>query len=162
MQESLEHIRNEVVYHTRVVNNKQAERYNNKKKTKDIQVGDRAVVKVEGHVAAAFPKMKYSGPYEVVQKNNYWSYKLKNIKNGKVIERNYNQLKKLEGSNQALPSPSSRETSIQSLSRKDAVEERGSMIVVDQQEDRENFTCLSRRYPARQREVPRRLGASFR
>jgi ribosomal protein L21E len=157
IQESLERIRNEVAYHTRVTNNKQAERYNHKKKAKDIKVGDQVVVKVEGHVAAKFPKMKYSGPYEVVHKNNYWSYKLKNIKNSKLIDRNYNQIKRLEGRDQALLFPSSRDTSIQSLSKKDAVLERRPIVVVDKVNVHQNVPCSSRRYPVRQREVPRRF-----
>ena len=51
------------------------------------------LVKRKGHLPAKFPKNKFKGPYRVITKNNHYSYTLQDIQNGKIVDRNYNQLK---------------------------------------------------------------------
>jgi transposase InsO family protein len=118
LQDTLEDIRDVVARHMRNAIQKQANYYNLNRTNITIRVGDKVLVRVEGHIPADFPKYRYTGPYQVVQKNNYWSYKLKHVLSGKMIDRNYNQLRKLEGDHQQVINRTSRETSVDSTSER--------------------------------------------
>jgi hypothetical protein len=118
LQQKLKRTKETVMEHVKIAVNKQAERYNYKKINTELQVGDSVLVKVEGQVPAKFPKIKFCGPYQVLKKNNHWSYQLLEPNSGKVVDRNYNQIKKLHGCQKATDLKSARETSIESASHR--------------------------------------------
>jgi transposase InsO family protein len=114
LQDRLEIVRESVARHMRTAIQRQAEHYNRHKTNTVIQVGDQVLIKREGHIPNVFPKYKFCGPYQVVQRNNYWSYKLKDLRTGNVLDRNYNQLRRLKGEHQQIAQRKSRETSVES------------------------------------------------
>jgi transposase InsO family protein len=116
LQDNLEHVRDEVMKHMGPAIQRQADYYNRNRTHTIINIGDSVLVKVEGKSPGKFPKYKYQGPFQVINKNNYWSYKLKEMPNGKVIDRNYNQLRKLEGDHWRPRIPTNGKSSISRVS----------------------------------------------
>jgi hypothetical protein len=117
LQGNLEHIRDEVINHMGTAIQRQADQYNRNRTHTIINVGDSVLVKVEGKTPGKFPKYKYQGPYQVISKNNYWSFKLKEMRKGKVIDRNYNQLRKLKGDHRQHRRPTCSKSSCVSTNR---------------------------------------------
>lgn len=185
LQHTMKSIKEKVLYNTEKAVQRQADHYNRNKNNGVIQVGEHVFVKIEGHIPAAFPKNKFCGPYKVIRRNNYWSYQLKDVKNGKVIDRNYNQIKKLHGHHDVTREESnSREISIESVSDKTHKASRHPMsqarpitpttivpptsnsfyppvIIPPTGNPPSSNICTTRRYPVRQREPPSRLGHHF-
>lgn len=166
LQDALQGIHLEVAKHMRVAIQRQEDHYNHNRRNNPIHVGDKVLVKVEGHIPGEFPRIKYSGPYEVMNRNNFWSYKLKNLQNGKEIDRNYNQLKLLRESHLKKQPESMRETSVETTSNlpkrnQDFLPEAAPTNINCPFQPVPNSVTPHRRYPTRQRDAPVRLGKFF-
>jgi transposase InsO family protein len=171
LQETLNSIHDQVKDHMQRAIQRQTDRYNYKKSNTLIKLGDKVLVKREGHVPAAFPKLKYCGPYQVISKNNHWSYQLKDTTNGNIIDRNYNQLKRFTEKHISSVSnnrPQSRQshsqiTSVQSNSAKLQIPNsapKRSLVVQSAGPSPTVFPSTvvsSRRYPLRERVPPKRI-----
>ena len=170
LRDKLETIRQTVAENILAASNKQAGYYNNHKRAKEFTLGEKVFIKVENYVPGKFPIKKFSGPYEVVGKRGHWSYTLKHLTNGKVIDRNYNQMKRMHGSltKNRKVAVRSKNTSIQSLNG------HSTWLTDASSGPLENFTAvqpyqtssssqetipMTTRYPIRrQRAAPARLG----
>jgi transposase InsO family protein len=157
LQEHLEQVRSNVEVNLRRAIQRQSYYYNKNKTCQPIQVGDMVLVKVE-KTAGIFPMDKYQGPYKVVTVKNEWSFVLQDLQTGKRIVRNYNQVKPIKWSEKQRQinrpdEDKSRLTSIESRS-------------THQQQSRNGNHAMpvdgSRRYPARDRGAPHRLGFTIR
>lgn len=131
---------------------KQKEYYDRNRLAQDISVGDFVVAKKFGHLSAF--ESKYEGPYEVIKKESEWRYHLQHINSGKMIERNYNQVKKIP---RKQPSIWSR------LPPHTSERRREEDLTVDiRQEDEPTRPLIQPRYerdyPRRHRQPPLRLG----
>lgn len=70
-----------------------------RKKVKPLQIGDKCMAKVLPRAGRLYDK-RYNGPYVVTRLLGDWTYELKHIQSGEVIQRNYYQVKKImSGSN---------------------------------------------------------------
>jgi transposase InsO family protein len=153
LQERLDQVRNDVESGLRRAIQRQSYYYNKNKTCQPLQVGDSVLVKVE-NAAGIFPISQYQGPYRVVVMKNQWSYVLEDLQTGKRIDRNYNQLKPIKLNEkqwkpQKINENRSRITSIESRSaHQPQLRNNNSYLPVS----------LTRRYPARDRGVPHRLG----
>ena len=74
LRDALQTIKENVLKNVEKAVQWQAEHYNFNRSNTVINVGDHVLVKIEGHIPAAFPKFKFHGPFEVIKKHNYWSY----------------------------------------------------------------------------------------
>lgn len=170
LRETLEAIRKTVAENIHKATDKQAQHYNKYRTSKQLILGDKVLVKVEGHIPGEFPIKKFSGPYEVVAKHGHWSYTLKHLHTGQVIDRNYNQVKRMRAHQDTSKQPSSasrsKATSIWSRTNLDTHEETPTTqeLTTAQSraiEVRSRNSPDGKRYPMRtQRTAPTRLGFS--
>jgi transposase InsO family protein len=167
LKSTLQDIRNMVSSNMITAIERQREQYNYGKTCTSIHVGDQVLVKKEGHLPGVFPRDKFEGPYYVIKKNNHWSYQLQKVKNGKIIDRNYNQLKPLEMQVECAPdpisNPSDKETSICTVPKRSSTPSaRTIQATIEQPENYQvERSSANRRYPLRRRELPNRFGATF-
>jgi len=94
LKDILRDVRNQVEENMKIARQRQAEYYNLNKMCKPFAVGDKVLIKVERNPPASFPLVKYVGPYVVIQELGHMSYELQHTINKKVVQRNFNQLKK--------------------------------------------------------------------
>ena len=76
-------------------------RYNQNRWNKKVEIGDRVVIKKE-NVQGFDPK--YSKPFQVIEKLNEWTLLLRREEDGKVVRRNYNQIKVIPSQNETTKS----------------------------------------------------------
>jgi hypothetical protein len=167
LQDRLEHIRDEVLKHMGPAIQRQADYYNRNRTNTIIHIGDSVLVKVQGKSPGKFPRDKFEGPYRVIKRNNHWSYELQHIKTGKIIDRNYNQLKPLEIQATSVPdpiiNPSDKETSICTAPKRSSTPAARTIQATIEQHDyhQVEHSSANRRYPLRRRELPNRFGVTF-
>jgi hypothetical protein len=169
LQETLNDIRIKVEENSKLAIQRQAEYYNNMKRSTPIAMGTQVLVKREGHLPGKFPLTKFKGPYEVVGKVNEWSYKLKNMQTGEIIDRNYNQIKALQNQVTIAQDVATWATSIQSktIHRARTTQQyqippttaipSSSPSVQPANRETQQAHQSARRYPVRQRLPPSRL-----
>jgi transposase InsO family protein len=153
LQEKLKEIHQRISQHMKVSIQRQADYYNGCSRNRPISIGDMVLVRVEGHIPGIFPRLKYEGPFEVIATTNKWTYKLKSPATGKIIQRNYNQVKRWYGVHKAAVH-SSRKTSLESLSQANASMRPQHSKTPAPVMDTDNRI---RRYPMRNRQPPLRL-----
>jgi hypothetical protein len=160
LEDKLREVRENVLRHTSKAVQKQAAVYNRNRTQNPIKEGDYVLVKKEKNQAAKFPRNKFEGPYEVIKRHNYWSFQLKNVENGKTIDRNYNQLKKFHGS-YSVKATKSIETSIDSLTAKSNTSTISDITSLPVSTSPEFTINSSRRYPIRTKQPPARFFPSL-
>ena len=99
---------------------KQAEYYNRGKYSHELSVGD--IVMVENPFYKPFGK-RFVGPFKILEKINALTYKLYSQKLNKIIQRNYNQVKKIGSRDNISNDDGERDndTSIESVNKRQSI-----------------------------------------